>query len=232
MTQAQPRSLERDWAGIRPSVDFDDVASWQQLSPRIVDDDDWSRFEGYMSEILVAFGLDPATPGTYETPRRFLKALYDATSGYEGDSKLVTLFPAETRDGGGNRRSQIVEGPITFHALCEHHALPFHGVAHIGYVAAEQIIGISKLTRVVRLFARRFTVQERMGEQIADTLSVALRPRGVAVRLAAEHMCTQMRGVREEQSKTVTTLWTGIYGEDAELRREFLHETRDRGGRL
>jgi GTP cyclohydrolase I len=232
MTQAPPvpAALDRDWTAARPPAVSDDVGSWQQLSARIVDDDDWVRFEGYISEILVAFGLDPATPGTYETPRRFLQALYDATSGYEGDPKLLTMFPAEGHDGANMLRGQIVEGPISFHALCEHHALPFHGVAHIGYVAGEHIIGISKLTRVVRLFARRFTVQERMGQQIAEALSVALHPRGVAVRLAAEHLCTQMRGVREEQSKTVTTVWTGVYGEDAELRREFLHEARD-GGR-
>jgi GTP cyclohydrolase I len=84
---------------------------------------------------------------------------------------------------------------------------------------------------VVRLFTGRFTVQERIGEQIADALTEALDPQGVAVRLEAEHLCRQMRGVREEQSKTVTTVWTGTYSEDAELRREFLDETRDRGGR-
>jgi GTP cyclohydrolase IA len=205
------------------------VGSWQQQSPRIVDADDWIRFEGYLSEILVAFGLDPATPGTYDTPRRFLQALYDATSGYEGDPKLLTVFPAE--GGVDKRRGQIVEGPIAFHALCEHHALPFHGVAHIAYVAGRHIIGISKLTRVVRLFAQRFTVQERMGEQIANALTEALDPHGVAVRIEAEHLCTRMRGVREERSRTVTTVWTGAYDDDESLRREFLDETRDHGGR-
>ena len=99
----------------------------------------------------------------------------------------------------------MIEGPISFYALCEHHALPFHGFAHVGYVAHEQIIGISKLTRLVRLFARRFTVQERFGEQIADTLVELMEPHGVAVHLEAEHLCTQMRGVREEHSKTVTS---------------------------
>lgn len=217
-------ALERDWTVDRPPVIPHDVTSWQQLSPRMVDDDDWIRFQGYMSEILVAFGLDPATPGTYDTPRRFLQALYDATSGYEGDPKFLTVFPAE---GAANtHRGQILEGPISFHALCEHHALPFHGVAHVAYLPGEHIIGISKLTRVVRLFARRFTLQERMGAQIADTLSKALDPRGVAVRLEAEHLCTQMRGVRDEQSKTVTTVWTGAYGDDEHLRREFFDEVR------
>jgi GTP cyclohydrolase I len=114
----------------------------------------------------------------------------------------------------------VVEGPISFCALCEHHALPFHGHAYVGYVPGEQIIGISKLTRLVRLFARRFTVQERMGEQIADTLVHLVDPQGVAVYLEASHMCTEMRGV-EERSRTTTTFWRGVYG-DAELRREFL----------
>jgi GTP cyclohydrolase I len=116
----------------------------------------------------------------------------------------------------------VIEGPISFHALCEHHSLPFRGYAHIGYVSHEQIVGISKLTRLVRVFAQRFTVQERLGEQIADALGELLDPHGVAVHLEAEHMCMQMRGVREEHSKTTTTAWRGTYVESADLRREFL----------
>ena len=104
--------------------------------------------------------------------------------------------------------------------------MPFHGVAHVGYIAGDQIIGISKLTRLVRLFARRFTVQERLGEQIADTLDELIEPRGVAVHLAASHLCTQMRGV-EEHSRTVTTFWRGAFEEPA-LRAEFLQEVRAR----
>lgn len=116
----------------------------------------------------------------------------------------------------------MIEGPIPFFALCEHHALPFYGVAHVGYVAHEQIIGISKLTRLVRLFARRFTVQERIGQEVADTLDRLMQPHGVAVHLQAEHLCTQMRGVSEEQSKTWTSFWRGTYEEEPELRQEFL----------
>ena len=139
----------------------------------------------------------------------------------------------QARDDASRRRAtsrrgqpfaQIVEGPIAFSALCEHHALPFFGHAHVGYIAGERIIGISKLTRLVRLFARRFTVQERLGEQIADTLEQLVGPRGVAVRLEASHLCTQMRGV-EERSRTTTTAWRGVY-RDAQLRREFLDLTR------
>jgi GTP cyclohydrolase IA len=156
-------------------------------------------------------------------------ALYDATSGYDGDPKLLTAFPSEATGASDSVPGQIVEGPIAFSALCEHHALPFHGYAHIGYIPGDSIIGISKLTRLVRLFARRFTVQERMGEEIADTLVHLIEPEGVAVHLEASHLCTLMRGV-EEHSRTTTTFWRGAF-RDAELRREFLDEVRARSPR-
>ncbi|MBV8479788.1 MAG: GTP cyclohydrolase I [Actinobacteria bacterium] len=190
-----------------------------EASPRRLADAEWERLERNAAEILSAFGMDLDTPGTRDTPARFLRALYDATAGYDGDPKLLTSFPAEHR---GDAQGLIVEGPIGFHALCEHHALPFHGTAHVAYVAGSEIIGISKLTRIVRLYARRFTVQERMGEQIADTLVDLIAPRGVAVHLDAAHLCTQMRGVEEDGSRTVTTVWRGAFAEDADLRREFL----------
>src|SRR5206468_13062708 len=104
----------------------------------------------------------------------------------------------------------------------------FHGAAHISYLADGEILGISKLTRLVRLYARRFTVQERLGEQIADALVELVQPQGVAVRIEAAHLCTQMLGVEEEGSRTVTTFWRGLYEEDADLRREFLDEARCR----
>ena len=164
------------------------------------------------------------TPGTRDTPERLLRALFDSTSGYEGDPKLATAFPAEGTRLENGVLGQIIEGPIPFSALCEHHALPFLGVAHVGYVADEQIIGISKLTRLVRVFSRRFTVQERLGEQIADTLAALIDPLGVAVRLEATHLCMRMRGV-EEDSNTITTTWRGAFS-DADRRREFLDEAR------
>jgi GTP cyclohydrolase IA len=208
-----------------------DVLPWLQISPRRVEPSEWARFERNMAEILTALGLDLDTPGTRDTPQRLLAALRDATAGYEGDPKALTAFPTECRGGPDCRISQVIEGPISFYALCEHHALPFYGVAHVGYVAHERIIGISKLTRLVRLFARRFTVQERIGQQVADALVDVLQPHGVAVRLEAGHLCTQMRGVREEHSQTVTTFWRGAFDGDPELRREFLDEAhRRRGG--
>ena len=191
--------------------------------PRRIGEDDLARLEPHAAAIFAALGMDLDTPGTRDTPRRFVQALFDATAGYDGDEKLLTAFPAEH---AGSQSGLIVEGPITFHALCEHHALPFHGAAHVAYAAGGEIIGISKLTRLVRLYARRFTVQERMGEQIADTLVELVDPRGVAVHLEAAHLCTQMRGVEENGSRTVTTFWRGLFADDADLRREFLQMIR------
>lgn len=203
-------------------VDPEDEVPWEIVRPRSITLERWDRFQSYVAEILEAMGMNLATPGTSRTPERFLKALLDSTSGYEGDPKLLTAFPTECRGGPDCRISQIIEGPISFFALCEHHALPFHGVAHIGYVAHENIIGISKLTRLVRVFARRFTVQERIGQQVADALVELMQPHGVAVHLEAVHLCTQMRGVREEGSSTWTSFWRGTYEEEPELRRSFL----------
>jgi GTP cyclohydrolase I len=206
--------------------DPEEALSWDHIAPRRIEAARWAKFEGYVAEIFEAFGMDLDTPGTLRTPERFLRALFDSTSGYEGDLNLLTAFPTECRGGPDCLLSQVIEGPIHFYALCEHHALPFFGVAHVGYVPHERIIGISKLTRLVRLFARRFTVQERMGVEIADTLVGLLEPHGVAVHLAATHLCTQMRGVREDQSKTWTSFWRGSYEAQPALRDEFLQTVR------
>src|SRR5436309_6188647 len=175
-----------------------------------------------MTEIFASLGMDPDTPGTRETPERFLRALYDATAGYEGDPKLLTAFPAEGEGGPDSLVSQVIEGPISFHCLCEHHALPFFGAAHVAYVPRDEIIGISKLTRLVQLYARRFTVQERLGGQIADSLVELIDPHGVAVHLEAAHLCTQIRGGREEHSRTATTYGCGGYSDDASLHQVIL----------
>ena len=190
---------------------------------RLLHQADLGRFEAYLGEIFTALGMDVDTEGTRETPRRFVQAMVDATAGYEGDPKLRTVFPSEHSGGEpAAARNQIVEGPISFHALCEHHALPFYGRAYVGYLAGEEIIGISKLTRLVRLYARRFTLQERLGEQIVDGLLDLVDARGVAVLLEAAHLCTQMRGVAEDCSRTRTTVWRGLYDADSDLRREFV----------
>src|SRR6266542_3695758 len=199
----------------------DDTHPAMGLHRRQLSDEQWRTFEGYVAEIFTAFGLDLNTPATIETPRRFLRAMFDATAGYEGDPKLITVFDTECRGGPDCRLSQVIEGPIEFFSLCEHHALPFYGRAYVGYIAHEQIIGLSKLTRLVRVFAKRFTVQERIGQQIADSLVAMLHPHGVAVYLDAHHLCTQMRGVRETAPLTRTTFWRGNYESDPSLRTEF-----------
>ena len=180
------------------------------------------KFEGYAAEILSALGLDLNTPATQNTPHRFIQALFDATEGYDGDPNLLRVFETECRGDPDCRLSQVIEGPIHFFSLCEHHVLPIYGEAYVGYIAHENIIGISKLTRLVRLFAKRFTVQERIGQQIADTLETMLHPHGVAVCLQAHHLCVEMRGVREMAPLTRTMVWRGHYADDPSLRAEFL----------
>ncbi len=182
---------------------------------------DMRRFEGYMAEIFDAFRMDHSS-STVDTPRRFLRGLVEATAGYDGDPKLLTVFDSEYEDGLESRSNQVIEGPIRFYALCEHHALPFFGEAWVGYVPGERILGISKLVRLVQVFARRFTLQERIGEEVAGTLEEMVAPRGVAVAIEATHLCTQMRGVASTSARTRTTCWRGAFSDDPDLRSEFL----------
>lgn len=179
------------------------------------------RFEGYMAEIFAALRMD-ASPATANTPRRFLRSLSEATVGYQGDPKLMTVFDSEYEDELECRSNQVIEGPIRFHALCEHHALPFYGEAWVGYIPGERILGISKLVRLVQVFARRFTLQERIGQEVADALDDMVAPRGVAVAIKATHLCTQMRGVASTSALTRTTCWRGAFSDDPALRSEFL----------
>ena len=201
--------------------DDQDFLAAMKLNSRQISDEQALRYEGYIAEIFSAYGLDLDTPATRETPRRFIKALFDATDGYDGDPKLLKVFSTECRGDPDCRLSQVVEGPINFFSLCEHHAFPFFGHAYVGYIAHENILGISKLTRLVRLFAKRFAVQERIGHQIADALDTMLHPHGVAIYLEAHHLCMEMRGVREVAPMTRTTVWRGHYADDPSLRAEF-----------
>src|SRR3954447_8556480 len=201
--------------------DDGDESSIPPSAARSLSPSDRARFEANLGEIFGAAGLDLDTAGTADTPRRFLQALFDATDGYEGDPKLLTAFPTECHGGASCELAQIVEGPIPFFSLCEHHAMPFYGRAYVAYVAHDQIIGISKLTRLVRVLTRRFGVQERMTHQIADELMRLMNAHGVAVYLEAHHLCTQMRGVREDSAMTRTTAYRGTYETDPALRSEF-----------
>jgi GTP cyclohydrolase IA len=193
-----------------------------ELGRRRISPEQRRRFEGYAAEILEACGLVLETAATRDTPRRYIQALLDATEGYDGDPKLIKIFQTECRGGPDCRVSQVIEGPIPFVSLCEHHALPFRGRAFIGYIPHEHIIGLSKLTRLVRLFTRRFAVQERIGQQIADVMVEMLQPHAVAVYLAAQHLCVEMRGVRATVPVTRTTTWRGEYEKNPYLRAEFL----------
>lgn len=205
------------------SSDFTEILG---LRTRRLTEEQITKFQGYIGEIFSALGLDLESPSARETPERYLRAMLDITSGYEGDPKLVKAFETECRGGSDCRLSQVIEGPISFFSLCEHHALPFFGYAYIAYIPHEHIFGLSKLSRLVRLYAMRFAVQERIGQQIADTMEAILQPHGVAVFLEAHHLCIEMRGVREKTPTTRTTNWRGFYEEDAALRAEFLNACR------
>lgn len=204
--------------------DFDEqeFETAMKLRRRQISQAQLQKFESYVAEIFSALGMDVNSPSTKETPRRYIQALIDATEGYEGDPKLIKVFDTECRGGPDCRLSQVIEGPIQFFSLCEHHAFPFHGLAYVAYISHEHNIGISKLTRLVRLFAKRFGVQERIGQQIADALNAMLQPHGVAVFLEARHLCVEMRGVREMAPVTRTTFWRGEYENNPDLRAEFL----------
>jgi GTP cyclohydrolase IA len=192
------------------------------VSLRLLTEQQRRKFESYAEEIFGALGMDMNSPATQETPRRFIQALIDATDGYDGDPKLIKVFDTECRGEPDCRLSQVIEGPINFFSFCEHHAFPFFGRAYIGYIAHENILGISKLTRLVRVFSKRFSVQERIGQQIANALETMINPHGVAVYLEANHLCVEMRGVQEVAPKTRTTVWRGHYASDPALRAEFL----------
>jgi GTP cyclohydrolase I len=188
---------------------------------RPISEEQFRKLEGYAAEIFATCGLRLDTPSTKDTPRRFIRALFDMTAGYEGDPKLIKAFETECQGESACRLSQVIKGPIPFFALCEHHGLPFFGRAYVGYIAGKKIIGISKLTRLVRLFAQRFTVQERIGQQIVKRLDAMLEPHGAAVYLEARHLCVEMRGVRAISPTTRTSHWAGEYAEKAALRSDF-----------
>ncbi|HEX6292090.1 MAG TPA: GTP cyclohydrolase I [Herpetosiphonaceae bacterium] len=204
------------------SLHDQDLDQALHLRRRHRSDEQLRTFETYAADILAALGLDLDASGTCETPQRFIRALFDITAGYDGDPKLLTAFETECQSGPDCCLIQVIEGPIPIFALCEHHALPFIGHAYVGYLARESILGILTLTCLVRLFSRRFTVQERLGQQIADGLEAMVEPHGVAVYLESHHLCVQMRGVRDGAPLTRTTVWRGAYIENPALRAEFL----------
>jgi GTP cyclohydrolase I len=179
------------------------------------------RFEGYLRDIFVALGMPADLPVTAETPRRFLNALVEATSGYCEDQRLDAMDPPGDGDVA-DRIGQAVDGPIPFFSLCEEHGLPFSGDAYVGSLAAERVLGMSSMTRLVRMCARRFTTPERLGHQVADALERTLAPRGVAVHVRAIHVCGQADGLLAADAQVRTSCWRGSYEADRHLRAEFL----------
>ncbi|MEY4323453.1 MAG: hypothetical protein RL410_1234 [Actinomycetota bacterium] len=167
---------------------------------------DLPRIEKAVREILIAIGEDPERDGLLKTPERVARAYAELTSGMREDAKevLSTAFDL-------GHEELILVRDIEVHSLCEHHMLPFHGVAHIGYIPGEsgRITGLSKLARVVDVYARRLQVQERLTTQIADAMSEVLQPRGVLVVIDAEHMCMSLRGVRKPGARTLTSAVRG-----------------------
>ena len=180
-----------------------------------------AKFERYAGEIFSRMGLDLNSAGGRDTPRRWVGALWDMTEGYDGDPKMSTLFPVECPVCPDEEKTHIVEGPIRFTGLCEHHVLPIRGSVWVGYLAARDLIGISKLTRIARVYSKRFTSQERLCHDIANELTKDVKPRGVAVYIEAEHFCTQARGVRELSSRTGTLVMRGAYNDNPLLSQEF-----------
>jgi GTP cyclohydrolase I len=165
-------------------------------------------------ELLLALGVDLDDESLRETPRRMASALAEMLTPLE--------FEATTFPNAGGYDELVVARSIPFHSLCEHHLLPFYGVAHVGYLPGTRIIGLSKLGRVVDLFARRLQVQERMTVQIADWLAQQLSPKGIGVVLEAEHLCMSLRGVCKPGTRTVTSALQGLVRDDPRTRQEFL----------
>jgi len=177
-----------------------------------------------MRKILAQLGDDEARDGLRGTPQRFEKALRFLTSGYAQDAKKVlngAMFDVPYDE-------MVLVKDIELFSLCEHHLLPFFGVCHVGYLPDRKVVGLSKIPRLVNMFARRLQVQERLTKQIAEALMEHLQPRGVGVIIEARHMCMAMRGVEKQHSQTVTSAMLGEFRENQRAREEFLALARPR----
>lgn len=183
---------------------------------------DSARLAKIVRELLVTLGEDPEREGLRRTPARVAEMLQEVLAGYWMDPEELingAIFEVEDND-------LVLVRDIEFYSMCEHHLLPFYGRAHVAYIPDGRIIGLSKIPRVVELFARRLQVQERMTRQIADFLEAVLRPKGVAVIVEAAHLCTMMRGVRKSQARMVTQALTGVFRTDPRHRSELLAHLR------
>jgi GTP cyclohydrolase I len=184
---------------------------------------DQDRIKRAVSEIIAAIGEDESREGLVETPRRIAEMYAEIFEGLEQDPIKVL---GVTFDAGGHQEMVILKD-IPFYSVCEHHFLPFHGVAHVGYIPRGRLAGVSKIARVVEILARRPQMQEHLTSQIADTLVEGLGPTGVAVVLEAEHLCMTMRGVKKPGSRLVTSATRGVFRANASTRAEFFSLVRE-----
>lgn len=183
-----------------------------------------SKTEEFVKGILKEIGEDPSREGLQKTPHRVAKTYEFLTSGYKKDIDTVfngAIF-SEKYD------EMVIVKDIDFFSMCEHHMLPFFGKAHIAYIPNGKIVGLSKVPRIVEVFARRLQVQERLTRQIADTLYEHLQPEGVGVVIEARHMCMMMRGVEKQNSIATTSAMLGVFKDDEKTRQEFLELTKSR----
>lgn len=174
--------------------------------------------EDLIRELLQTLGEDPEREGLLETPRRVTKALRFLTEGYRQDpAELIKNAMFEDKC-----EEMVVLKDIPTYSMCEHHLLPFYGRTHVAYIPSDKVVGISKIARMVDLFARRLQLQERLTNQIAKTLQDVLKPQGVAVVIEAEHLCMQMRGVQKRGTAMITSAMLGVFRENPKTRTEFL----------
>src|SRR5687767_12112332 len=169
-------------------------------------------------QLLAQLGEDPSREGLVNTPRRVEKALTFLTSCYTADVDAVlnnALFTVDYNE-------MVIVKDIDFYSLCEHHLLPFFGRCHVAYIPQGRVLGLSKIPRLVEIFARRLQIQERLTNQIAETLREKVRPLGVAVVMEASHLCMSMRGVEKQNSVATTSAMLGVFRDDARTRMEFL----------
>jgi GTP cyclohydrolase I len=176
------------------------------------------KIEKFITELLAELGEDPTREGLRNTPKRVAKAYEFLTAGYKINAKKLL------NDAIFNEKydEMVLVKNIDFYSLCEHHLLPFYGRVHVAYIPDGKIVGLSKIPRIVDMFSRRLQVQERMTQQIADTIEQFLQPKGVAVVAEAFHMCMMMRGVEKQNSSATTSAVHGVFKDDARTRTEFL----------
>ena len=191
------------------------------VEPAKVSDLSAASFEDLVAEMILRLGDDPEREGMRKTPKRVAKSLAFLTEGYRKRPQEVVGDALYEQ----SHQNMVLVKDIELYSLCEHHLLPFFGKAHIAYIPDGHILGLSKLARLVEVYARRFQVQERLTEQIAQAVWETTRPQGVAVVVEAYHLCMMMRGVQKQNSKTITSAMRGAFLEDQRTRDEFLRLT-------